>query len=583
MTFFSNNFMNLSLREKENFVYLVSRSKKIYWNKGIAYYDLNGSFVSWNVHVPQQNNIDNKNLNDIISSEKIFSLINKPQVSLETLEKALEYDEIFIRSMAIGKIFEKYAYSLNKIDKYLLNYEHPDYIYSLFINVINNWEKYNSEFKDKIKNYIFKNLSNIVLLLRMKCFLSNFSWKKLDLEDRLKKELWEIWFEVSEFYFDNFLFGYISRDDFILIENTITLIKDAIISLKYITEKKKVIEFAEKWLGWLEQFEIPNTEEFYYFLEESKKFAEPYKHHFWVMIYLLEGIEKKDECRKELFQKILKTKSTFILTVSIWVAVNRWNDLYDDEKNMILNLLKSDRNDVKWIKAISLNIDNIPNEIQKEVLGIEINQNIPEIVDKLIEENILEECLNIYCGYSQPLYWMGYHHQNSELWDEVILEVLKRNELKKPYDIALREFINWINEDKREDVEGLLRIYDLEIYKNIEKRKKIFEELLQLIVTNKINIIFFNGRIPCGIGRELWNKFFQYLKKEVVQEYDFFIKKIAEKIEIIERNYEIEEIFERDVALDIFKKIELDKKDYDTNKFENKNDKKIYKLENWNS
>ena len=178
---------------------------------------------------------------------------------------------------------------------------------------------------------------------------------------------------------------------------------------------------------------------------------------------------------------------------------------------------------------------------------------------------------------------MGYHHQNSELWDEVILEVLKRDQLNKSYEIALREFIDWIYEDKREDVEGLLRIYDLEIYKNTEKRRKIFEELLQLIVTNKINIIFFDGRIPCGIGRELWNKFFQYLKKEVVQEYDFFIKKIAEKIEIIERNYEIEEIFERDVALDIFKKIELDKKDYDTNKFENKNDKKIYKLENWNS
>lgn len=419
-------------------------------------------------------------------------------------------------------------------------------------------------------------MSNIVLVLRIRYFLSDYSLKISETEEDLKKKMWERWFGILEFYFDNCSFEYATM-------NNITLTKDAIFSLNYVTEKKKVIEFAEKWLGWLEQFEIPNTEEFYDFLEESKKFAEPYKHHFWIMIYLLEGIEKKDECRKELFQKILKTKSTFILTVSIWVAVNRWNDLYDDEKNMILNLLKSDRNDVKWIKAISLNIDNIPNEIQKEVLEIEINQNIPEIVDKLIEENILEECLNIYCGYSQPLYWMGYHHQNSELWDEVILEVLKRDQLNKSYEIALREFIDWINEDKREDVEGLLRIYDLEIYKNTEKRRKIFEELLQLIVTNKINIIFFDSRIPCGIGRELWNKFFQYLKKEVVQEYDFFIKKIAEKIEIIERNYEIEEIFERDVALDIFKKIELDKKDYDTNKFENKNDKKIYKLENWNS
>lgn len=582
VTFFSNNFeilSKLSEEEQDDFIYKISVNRQIRWNKGIAYYDLNTreefeKYFNWNIS--QSNNINSKNLNYNLSSEEIFGLINEPQVSLEILEKGLEYDEIFIRSIAIGKIFERYAYNLNEIDKYLVNYEHPDYIFSILINAVVIWDKYTLEFKGKIRSLILKNLSNIVLMLKIRYFLSDYSLKILETEEDLKKKMWERWFGILEFYFDNCSFEYATM-------NNITLTKDAIFSLNYVTEKKKVIEFAEKWLGWLEQFEIPNTEEFYDFLEESKKFAEPYKHHFWIMIYLLEGIEKKDECRKELFQKILKTKSTFILTVSIWVAVNRWNDIYDDEKNMILNLLKSDRNDVKWIKAISLNIDNIPNEIQKEVLEIEINQNIPEIVDKLIEENILEECLNIYCGYSQPLYWMGYHHQNSELWDEVILEVLKRDQLNKSYEIALREFIDWINEDKREDVEGLLRIYDLEIYKNTEKRRKIFEELLQLIVTNKINIIFFDGRIPCGIGRELWNKFFQYLKKEVVQEYDFFIKKIAEKIEIIERNYEIEEIFERDVALDIFKKIELDKKDYDTNKFENKNDKKIYKLENWNS
>mgnify|MGYP000982092546 CR=1 FL=1 len=534
VTFFSNNFeilSKLSEEEQDDFIYKISVNRQIRWNKGIAYYDLNTreefeKYFNWNIS--QSNNINSKNLNYNLSSEEIFGLINEPQVSLEILEKGLEYDEIFIRSIAIGKIFERYAYNLNEIDKYLVNYEHPDYIFSILINAVVIWDKYTLEFKGKIRSLILKNLSNIVLMLKIRYFLSDYSLKILETEEDLKKKMWERWFGILEFYFDNCSFEYATM-------NNITLTKDAIFSLNYVTEKKKVIEFAEKWLGWLEQFEIPNTEEFYDFLKESKKFAEPYKHHFWIMIYLLEGIEKKDECRKELFQKILKTKSTFILTVSIWVAVNRWNDIYDDEKNMILNLLKSDRNDVKWIKAISLNIDNIPNEIQKEVLEIEINQNIPEIVDKLIEENILEECLNIYCGYSQPLYWMGYHHQNSELWDEVILEVLKRDQLNKSYEIALREFIDWINEDKREDVEGLLRIYDLEIYKNTEKRRKIFEELLQLIVTNKINIIFFDGRIPCGIGRELWNKFLEKYKVKIenMKEEIKFLENATEKKKIM--------------------------------------------------
>ena len=506
VTFFSNNFeilSKLSEEEQDDFIYKISVNRQIRWNKGIAYYDLNTreefeKYFNWNIS--QSNNINSKNLNYNLSSEEIFGLINEPQVSLEILEKGLEYDEIFIRSIAIGKIFERYAYNLNEIDKYLVNYEHPDYIFSILINAVVIWDKHTLEFKGKIRSLILKNLSNIVLMLKIRYFLSDYSLKILETEEDLKKKMWERWFGILEFYFDNCSFEYATM-------NNITLTKDAIFSLNYVTEKKKVIEFAEKWLGWLEQFEIPNTEEFYDFLEESKKFAEPYKHHFWIMIYLLEGIEKKDECRKELFQKILKTKSTFILTVSIWVAVNRRNDIYDDEKNMILNLLKSDRNDVKWIKAISLNIDNIPNEIQKEVLEIEINQNIPEIVDKLIEENILEECLNIYCGYSQPLYWMGYHHQNSELWDEVILEVLKRDQLNKSYEIALREFIDWINKGEKENIENLLKIYSFEILnENTEKTKQVFREISYITVIKGIKIEF--GNMIIWSGNILWKIFF---------------------------------------------------------------------------
>jgi len=556
VTFFSNNFeilSKLSEEEQYDFIYKISVSRQIRWNKGIAYYDLNTreefekfeKYFNWNIS--QTNNINNKNLNDNLSSEEIFGLINEPQVSLEILEKGLEYDEIFIRSIAIGKIFERYAYNLNEIDKYLINYEHPDYIFSILINAVVIWDKYTLEFKNKIRSLILKNLSNIVLVLRIRYFLSDYSLKISETEEDLKKKMWERWFGILEFYFDNCSFEYATM-------NNITLTKDAIFSLDYITEEKKVIEFAEKWLGWLEQFEIPNTEEFYDFLEKSK----PYKHHFGVMIYLLEGIEKKDECRKELFQKILKTKSTFILTVNIWIAVNRWNDLYDDEKNMILNLLKSDRNDVKWIKAISLNIDNIPDEIQKEVLEIEINQDIPKIVDKLIEENILEECLNIYCSYSQPLYWMGYHHQNSELWDEVILEVLKRDQLNKSYEIALREFIDWINKGEKENIENLLKIYSFEILnENTEKTKQVFREISYITVIKGIKIEF--GNMITWSGNILWKIFFNFIKNKSLIEYKKYLNNIVDEIELFERYQFIDELFDEEVFNEILDRLNNDK------------------------
>ena len=144
-------------------------------------------------------------------------------------------------------------------DKYLINYEHPDYIFSILINAVVIWDKYTLEFKNKIRSLILKNLSNIVLVLRIRYFLSDYSLKISETEEDLKKKMWERWFGILEFYFDNCSFEYATM-------NNITLTKDAIFSLDYVTEKKKVIEFAEKWLGWLEQFEIPNTEEFYYFV-----------------------------------------------------------------------------------------------------------------------------------------------------------------------------------------------------------------------------------------------------------------------------------------------------------------------------
>ena len=536
-TFFSNNLDKMSVEEQAYFVKKSLKSKQIKWNKTEAYYDVleqkekTRDFFEWNIPI----NIDN--------------------MSLDNIDNYLLYkEENFIRNELIYTVFNKYAWELNNIDKYLKDYEHPRYIYSLFSGFINKWEKYTLEFKEKIINYLLKHLENVILLIQINSFLSNFFARLYVKEytEKEKEELWKLWHRIWKVYFNNFPINYLTLPLFEKYKNSsqiareFNLVENSISSLKFIKEEKEIIEFSQKWLIWAEKFKFLDEEICYEEMEEMKdSFLKKWIYEFGIVCYLLRGINKENKSRIKLLQKIISTKKTILSTINLFICVNYWDELSENEKRLILELLKSDRKDIKWLKAISLNVNKTPKEIQNEILGKVINEkDLVEFVNSLIEKDILEECLNIYCGYSQPLWWAGYYHQNSKLWNNVILEVLKRNELNKSYEIALREFV---------DLRFNREEYNLKIDRLLEtifdKRSKLFfSEILIFIVYKKFENIeaLYNSCI-------ILNKFLKYIRNNCKKKYKEYLCKLIEYeiIDRIEEYFDAKKIFDKKIMKDI--------------------------------
>lgn len=514
--FFDRRINDLSELEQGKFVKVLKYGDRIK-NDGILWYDgmpwinpskeRSFSYRDWFRDKISKDKVDSlvKKLDDgiVLSSEEMWELLNvryDKVTTFKVLEKALSYDESFIREKAIRLIFTYYAFTFDKLDNYLDVYDHPDVIYSLFRGTLDSWLKYSNESRKLILEYYKNSLNIMSVAIRSKKFLENFEdehsgesidWSEVEEADKI--ELWNVWHEVFVEFLNKFPSRYIRMNEghMVLVTNH---------SLKYVNSAEKVVELATAWFNWLDRY-----------LEHNM----PQDYGMSVARYLIDGTMYNSNSRKDIFNRMLLTDKTSFITTNVKVFVDSWGYLSDDEKNLILDLLNSNRNDIKWIKAVVLNRRSVPNEIQVTLLGGSIEtKDVAEIVNILIEKNILEECLNVHCGYPQPLWWNGYHHINYKLWDSVIVEVLKRNDFNRAFNIALREIIDLIYNDDNRRISNIYDVYEEYLLKDEEKRKLVFERLLQ----NQCN-------------KKAWDLLFQY---STDSEKEYYYDRIAEDIELVQ-------------------------------------------------
>ncbi|OBR91579.1 hypothetical protein CLRAG_29430 [Clostridium ragsdalei P11] len=541
--FFDRRINDLNESEQKRFVNALVYDQSINndgicWYDGIPYFNVSErkgfSYRDWLQDKISNYEIDSllkKTIDGIdISSEEMWNSLNIKNsgvIPLNILEKALSYDESFIRGKAIRLIFENYAFEFEKVDEYLNSHEHPGVIYSLFRGALSSWIKYSSESRCKILDYFKSSLNIMSVAIKTKKFLENFEdehseesidWSEVEEKDKI--ELWNVWHEVFVVFLNKFPSKYVRMNE----PHMVGVIEH---SLEYIKDEEKVIELSIAWFNWLDrylQYNLPND------------------YGMSVAQYLMDGTGNKFSYRENIFEMMLSTEKTSFITSNIKVFIDCWNDLSDKEKRIIFNLYKSTRKDVNWIKAVSLSRKTIPYEIQVEILGESIdNKSVSDIVDILLEKGLLEQCLNIHCGYPQPLWWNGYHHDNCKLWDAVIVEVLRRNELNRAFDIALREVIDLLyNHDDRR-ITNIQDVYEQDLLKIPNKRKLVFERLLyDTVDQNQCN-------------KRLWDLLLQYSSQE---EIELYFNKIAEDIELVQywqiNDGDLFALFDKSI---IFKKI----------------------------
>lgn len=445
--------------------------------------------------------------NDRISPKKMYNILRsriKDDLPIEILNYALSYDETIIREKAIYLIFKNHAFKIEKLSEYLIDFDNYNVIFKLFRGALESWFSYKETDRNVVLNYFKNHLNRMSVSIRSKKFLENFGdkyrsesleWDTYD--DNQKKILWELWCEVFSIFLLKFPSEFIRMNEAHMEYEMREVVR-------YINTPKMLFNLIKSWKYWLENY---------------SKYHRPDDYGMSVMCTFLQCSNSSNPERVEIFKDMLSCLNTNIVTSHLKHVVDNWSLLAKEEKNIVLDLLSSKRIDVMWLKAISLTRRNIPKEIQNIIFGEEIfNKTICEIVIALRRYDILEQCINVYCGFPQPLWWNGYHHSDYKFWDNIIAEILENGIIDKTFEISLSEFIDsQYNYSKRFE-KSSEKIWESLLQDN-EKRKKTFKELLHVTVTQT------------QTNKNLWDL---YWDKATIEEKESNYDDLASAIELIE-------------------------------------------------
>jgi hypothetical protein len=537
ISFFDNKFFDLSKEQQREFIDCVKYEESvdnggILWNNDEPWYNTSSerSFTLTFRSFERTNDKDSeviksKFLNgeyirpkdawDYLSSRGIFDIDSDNE---SILTKMLEFDEVFIKERAIFTLFENYAYKYNEnqIDKFLDINEHPHVKFNLLKGAMEEWERYSENCKNYILNFMKESMKKLSLVIVMQKFLTDFEdewgfdYQEVEKYSETQIEgMWNVWYELII----DFLNIYPSEFTRINTPHLSNVIEK---SLKYINDSQKVVNIAEAWCNWLDK-----TSQF--------RLTDDYANS--VSAYLLEGTKNDSAVRAKLVDRLLSAPNTSFLTTNIRYFIDYWAVIADSEKQKVFEVLRSNRNDVKWIKAVALTRYKVPAEVQRELTGDGsiLSKSLQEIVNYL-DGSLLNACLHVYCGYPQPLWWNGYHHSVSEPWDQIIVQVLIANN-EECFEVALRELVGDVILGGGEKFKNGYAIWETLCKSSSQTREKLFKRLLMETI-----------RINSSEKRILWDKLFEYWSDIEKEQY---FKIIIENIEGIERYHDdINQIFE---------------------------------------
>lgn len=537
--YFNSRLDKLDDQEQKAFVRAVKvqnsmNDDHILWHKGEPYFNTaterrsSFNWLNWDEdrHVASLQKLA---ASEPLTAEEIRDMLAaqvadkmKPADLLHVIRLALDYDESFIRAKAVKLLFQQFAYTFEDIAGYLEPQEHPDYIYNLFRGALSSWSSYTSQAKSAILDYFRNSLSIMSVALRSKRFLEKFEdqyardgldWDGLT--DEEARELWLVWYDVFIALLNHFPSQYIRM-------NEAHMVKVARESLAHVDDLERISQLASSWHRWLHHYSEHHLPEDY-----GMNVAD----------YLLKGTGQAADVRAELFQELLSVRQTSLLTVTIGTLVDHWPSLSIGERTELIAVLQAKREDVRWLRGVALNRRTVPDEVQIAIVGeVLFGQEIDAVVDRLMAEGLLECCLNVHCGYPQPLWWNGYHHHNEKVWNRVILEVLGRPPEGRCFDIALREFIDALyNHDTHPFPDGMA-VYT-RLVANPAQRQAVFRQLLTVTATNNQS------------NKQMWKLLFACSSEEERQK---FFTIIAENIEAVQYYCDDEddllELFEQEVV-----------------------------------
>lgn len=527
--FLDQNFDTLNEQIQKDLIINIKNSRiideYIQWNYDECWYQIDEEY---NYEIFNMDNYENKDFNITLdeidyrihnkkdfSKKEIYEIIYSSlanDLSQEFLEYAMLSDEAIIRSKAVFYLFKNYAVKLDfeKVE-YLNYFESCSVVYSMLKGMFYSIENFSDKNIELLIIYFQKQFGRKSISVYFKNLFDKFGdeyksevidWKK---HTKHKLKIWKVWASLFSIWLVCFPAKFIEMHE----PNMCFNIDQ---SLKYLKNQQEIVDIVNAWIQWIENYSQYNCVSDY---------------GMSVLNYLIIGTENTSYLREGIIAKELKVNNTSLITSHISHIVDLWNLLTDDERNIICEYLTDEtRNDMKWIQAVALTRKKVPEEIQIAITGtIFLDKKVEEIINILNDKKILAECLHVFCGFPQPLWFNGYHHVGEDsLWDGVMMEILKNPISKECYNISLKEFINVLYNRRHRFING----YDL--YKkmlcNNENRKQIFNCLAYISVTQNQD------------NKEMWDCLLQKCSEEEKKQFFSTISSFIEMVEMKNIGYD---------------------------------------------
>lgn len=175
------------------------------------------------------------------------------------------------------------------------------------------------------------------------------------------------------------------------------------------------------------------------YIERIAQTSIPSDYILGVTSILIETTEKFKESRIERVKRLLNLHGTGSLMRVISDLVDDWEELTEVERSLILRTLKEVRVDNHWLKAAVLMRDEIPLELEQEILheGIYFKADYMEEFARE-DSKLFLAAVSVYLGYPQVLEWTGLCLRGKNIWGAVV-ENIARDPLHPLFKNAWQE------------------------------------------------------------------------------------------------------------------------------------------------
>lgn len=156
--------------------------------------------------------------------------------------------------------------------------------------------------------------------------------------------------------------------------------------------------------------------------------------------------------RKACISRLLCLPSSGALISVMRDCVDHWDRLTTDEHSSVVALLSGDRVDRSWLRAACITRKDVPDLLQRTILGREGHLSVSptRLIDEM-NSALLAAAVSVYCGNPDyPFWFLGTHHSEGPFGEIVRTLGLKPDHTL--FELALHEAVRSMDDGRVQEI-----------------------------------------------------------------------------------------------------------------------------------